>query len=113
MAYDEELAERVRGHLGDREVVEQRMFGGLAFLTGGHLGVAVSGQGGLMVRCDPADVAAYVMESGVSRMVMRGKELDGWLRVAADAVRDEASLARWVQVGQAYAAAQPPKPSST
>jgi hypothetical protein len=109
MAYDEELAERVRGHLGDHEVVEQRMFGGLAFLTGGHLGVAVSGQGGLMVRCEPTEAATHVREAGVSRMVMRGKELDGWLRVTAQAVAGEDALARWVAVGQSYAASQPPK----
>jgi TfoX/Sxy family transcriptional regulator of competence genes len=111
MAYDEELAERVRGHLGDHETLEKRMFGGLAFLTGGHMGVAVSGAGGLMVRCEPAEADRLLAEPGASRMVMRGRELDGWLRVSAEAVASEESLARWVGVGQAYAESLPPKPS--
>jgi hypothetical protein len=109
MGYDEELAERVRGHLGSHEVAEQRMFGGLAFLVGGHLGVAVSGAGGLMVRCEPADAAEYLAEPGASRMVMRGRELDGWLRVTAAAVAGEDDLARWVARGTTYAASLPPK----
>jgi TfoX/Sxy family transcriptional regulator of competence genes len=109
MAYDEELAERVRGHLGDRETHERKMFGGLAFLTNGHMGVTVSREGGLMVRCEPSDAERLLTEPGASRMVMRGKELDGWLRVTAEAVEDDAVLARWVETGQRYAEAQPPK----
>lgn len=77
MAYDEELAERIRGHLGDVPVNERRMFGGIAFLVGGNMAVAASGQGGLMVRVDPAETERLVDQDGVSRMVMRGKEMDG------------------------------------
>lgn len=109
MAYDEELAERVRGHLGDRDVPEKRMFGGLAFLVGGRMAVAVSGAGGLMVRCDPADADALLERPGASRMVMRGRELDGWLRVTDEALADEAALAAWVEVGTAYADSLAPK----
>ena len=109
MPYDDELAERIRGHLGDDAVTEQRMFGGLAFLVGGNMAVAVSGQGGLMVRVDPAQTEKLVAADGVSRMVMRGKEMDGWLRVTSDAVSSEDDLARWVQVGTAYAGTLPPK----
>ena len=83
MAYDEELAERIRGHLPDMPVTEQKMFGGLAFLVGGHMSVAASGRGGLMVRCDPAETERLVQEDGVTRMEMGGKEMDGWLRVTS------------------------------
>ena len=109
MAYDEELAERIRGLLPDVPVTEQKMFGGLSFLIGGHMSVAASGKGGLMLRCDPADTERLVAEPGASRFEMRGKEMDGWLRVAADAVADDDALQRWVDVGTTYAASLPPK----
>ena len=109
MAYDEELAERIRGLLPDLPVTEQKMFGGLAFLVGGHLAVAASGKGGLMLRCDPAESDRLVDEPGASRMVMRGREMDGWLRVTGDAVADDAALSRWVGVGTSYAATLPAK----
>ncbi|HET7430754.1 MAG TPA: TfoX/Sxy family protein [Nocardioides sp.] len=108
MAYDEGLAARIRAHLEGAPVVEQKMFGGLAFLLGGHLAVSASGRGGLMVRCAPEDTEALVGEVGVSRMEMRGREMDGWLRVSADAVADEESLGRWVERGLAYAGSLPP-----
>ena len=109
MAYDEELAERIRGLLPGVPVTEQKMFGGLAFLVGGHMAVAASGKGGLMLRCDPADTARLVSEVGVSPFEMRGKEMDGWLRVAGDAVADDEALSRWVAVGTSYAGSLPPK----
>jgi hypothetical protein len=109
MAYDEELAERIRGLLPDLEVTEQKMFGGLAFLVGGHLSVAASGRGGLMLRCDPAETERLVAEPGVSRMEMRGREMDGWLRVRADAVSSDAELGRWVEIGTSFARSLPPK----
>jgi TfoX/Sxy family transcriptional regulator of competence genes len=109
MAYDEELAERIRGLLPDIPVTEKKMFGGLAFLVGGHMAVAASGKGGLMVRCDPADTDRLVGEAGASRMEMRGREMDGWLRVSSDAVDDDTALERWVGVGTSYAQGLPPK----
>ncbi|MEZ5092493.1 TfoX/Sxy family protein [Nocardioides sp.] len=110
MAYDEELADRVRGHLeGLPDLREQRMFGGLAFLVGGHMAVAASGQGGLLLRCDPADTDRHTAEPGVDRFVMRHREMNGWLAVAASAVATEPDLERWVGVGLAYAASLPPK----
>jgi TfoX/Sxy family transcriptional regulator of competence genes len=109
MAYDEALTERIREQLPDLEVTEQRMFGGLVFLVGGHIAVAASGQGGLMLRCDPADSERLVGEPGASRMEMRGKELDGWLRVTAEAVADDEALRGWVEVGTSYAGSLPAK----
>ncbi len=109
MAYDEELAERIRGLLPAVPVTEQKMFGGLAFLVGGHMSVAASGKGGLMLRCDPADTERLVSEPGASRMEMRGRELDGWLRVTSAAVADDGDLQRWVTIGTSYAGSLPPK----
>ena len=109
MAYDQELAERIRGLLPAEPVAEKAMFGGLAFLVGGHMSVTVSRQGGLMVRCDPADTDRLLEAPGTSRMVMRGREMDGWLRVTSDAVADDEALAQWVQTGTTYAGGLPPK----
>jgi TfoX/Sxy family transcriptional regulator of competence genes len=109
MAYDEDLADRIREAIGKRDTTEKRMFGGLAFLVGGNMAVAASGQGGLMLRCDPADSDTLVAEPGASRMVMRGREMDGWLRVTTDSVADDESLRHWVDIGTTYAAGLPPK----
>jgi hypothetical protein len=107
MAYDEELADRVRELVSG--AVEKKMFGGLAFLIGGHMSVAVSGQGGLMVRCDPAQTEALLAEPGAEPFEMRGREMAGWLRVAAEAVADDEVLGQWVDVGVAHASSLPPK----
>jgi TfoX/Sxy family transcriptional regulator of competence genes len=110
MAYDEDLADRIRAEVaGEKNLTEQKMFGGLAFLVGGHMAVAASGQGGLMLRCDPDQTDALLEEPGAEPMVMRGKEMSGWLRVEADAVEDDAALARWVARGTAFARGLPPK----
>ena len=110
MAYDEQLADRVREAVdGEPGLSEKRMFGGLAFLVHGHMAVAASGQGGLMVRADPADAEALTARPGVDRVVMRGRAMDGWLRVGAETVSDDAELRRWVDVGLAAVRALPPK----
>lgn len=110
MAYDMILADRVRELLAPRrDVTERRMFGGLAFLIGGHMTVCVSGQGGLMVRVPPEETAAALEESGAEPMVMSGREVRGWLRVAAGAVEDDVVLRDWVDRGVAYGEILPPK----
>ncbi|WP_058854523.1 TfoX/Sxy family protein [Nocardia jinanensis] len=110
MAYDEELAERVRDVVGiGADVSERRMFGGLAFLFGGHMGVAVSREGGLMVRMEPAAATALVDDISVTPMVMQGRELDGWLRVTDAAVTDDRDLTAWVDRGIRFARSLPPK----
>jgi len=109
MAYDEILAGRIREHLAEREdVTEQKMFGGLAFLIGGNMAVAASGQGGLVVRCDPAATEDHIVD-GAEPMIMRGKPLTGWLRVADEGVADDAALTHWVHVGATTAASRPAK----
>jgi len=110
MAYDEDLANRLRELLADQDgVTERRMFGGLAFLIGGHLAVSASGRGGLMVRADPAESDALVARRYAERMVMRGREMDGWLRIAPEGVRTKRQLQPWVARGVAYARTLPPK----
>ena len=110
MAYDEELAERIRELVrGERSLTEQKMFGGLAFLIGGNMAVAASGQGGLLVRVDPAESDELVSHSNARPMEMRGREMAGWLRVDAGDVRTNPELARWVELGTAYARSLPAK----
>jgi hypothetical protein len=110
MAYDEELAERIRAEVaGEKNLTEQKMFGGLAFLIGGHMAVAASGQGGLMLRCDPDETEALLNEPGAQEFEMRGKSMAGWLRVTAEAVADDEALSTWVARGTSYARSLPPK----
>ncbi len=110
MAYDEALAARIREQVAGEPVVEKKMFGGLAFLLNGHLSVSASGQGGLLVRVDQADSEALLDEPGVTLMQMGERApMAGWLRVAPEAIDDEAALERWVERGLDHARSLPPK----
>jgi TfoX/Sxy family transcriptional regulator of competence genes len=110
MAYDEELADRIRALLDDRPgLTEKKMFGGLGFMVGGNMAVAASGQGGLLVRVDPEESDELVAATPARLMEMRGREMSGWLRVDTADVADDAALADWVGRGAAYAASLPPK----
>lgn len=110
MAYDEDLANRIRELIaGEPDVTEQRMFGGLAFLINGNMSVAASGQGGLMVRVDPAQSEALGGRPHAGPFEMRGRTMQGWLRVASEGVRTKRQLEPWVRRGVAYARSLPPK----
>jgi TfoX/Sxy family transcriptional regulator of competence genes len=110
MAYDEDLADRIRALIAaEPDVTEQRMFGGLAFLVGGNMSVAASGQGGLMVRIDPEDTDALVAMPHAQPFEMRGRAMQGWLRVDAEGLRTKRQLEPWVRRGVAYARSLPPK----
>ena len=110
MAYDEDLADRVRELVAkEKDLTEQKMFGGLAFLIGGNMAVAASGQGGILVRVDPAASAKLVSSTKASPMVMRGRAMDGWLRVDTEHVREKRQLAAWVKRGVTYARSLPGK----
>ena len=110
MAYDEELAHRIRELIGmDAGLTETRMFGGLAFLIGGNMAVAASGQGGLMVRVDPDEGVKLVSTTPAEMMVMKGRSMSGWLRVDTDAVGTKKQLEKWVRIGTAYAGSLPSK----
>lgn len=110
MAYDEKLADRIRDLIpDDADVTEKKMFGGLAFLVGGNMAVSASGQGGVMVRVDPAESAALVAKSNARPMEMGGRSMQGWLRVDTEDVRTKRQLERWVTLGVAYARSLPAK----
>jgi TfoX/Sxy family transcriptional regulator of competence genes len=110
MSIDEVLANRLRELLrGEAGLSEKRMFGGLAFLINGNMAVSASGQGGLLLRVDPAETAALVARPHASRFAMRGREMDGWLRVDPDGLGTKRQLEQWARTGVAYARSLPPK----
>lgn len=110
MAYDEELAERVRDLVQATDgLTEKRMFGGNAFLINGNMAVSASGQGGLLLRVDPAMTEELVAKPRAQRFEMRGREMNGWLRVDADESMPDDELAQWVQLGLTYAQSLPAK----
>ena len=109
MAYDEALADRIRTIIAAERPVEKKMFGGLAFLVGGNMSVAASGQGGLMVRVEPAETEALLKEPGAEEFEMRGRVMDGWLRVKGQVLDDDSTLRAWIDRGVAYARSLPPK----
>jgi TfoX/Sxy family transcriptional regulator of competence genes len=108
VAYDEDLAHRIREVMqGEPGVTERRMFGGLAFLINGNLAVSASSQGGLLLRVDPATTEALVRRPEAGRFVMRGRELDGWLRIDPSGLTTKRRLTAWVARGVAYARSLP------
>ena len=110
MAYDDHLANRIRELVaGESDVTEKRMFGGLAFLVGGNMSVAASGQGGLMVRIRPEDTDALLAKPHARPFEMRGREVHGWLRIDPEGLRTKRQLAPWVARGVAYARSLPAK----
>ncbi len=110
MVYDPELADRLRDLLEPEPgITEKRMFGGLAFLIDGHMSVTASREGGLLLRVDPADTERLLAEEHTGRFVMRGKPMDGWLRVDPPAIETDEQLERWAAIGVAYARTLPLK----
>ncbi len=110
MAYDEGLAQRIREQIeGTPNLAEKKMFGGLGFMVGGHMAVSAYKGGDLMIHCGKEESAAYIREPGARPMERGGKAMKGWVIVSADAVEEDADLAKWVCRGRDYAMAQPPK----
>ncbi len=110
MAYDEALAARIRGLMdGEPNLSEQKMFGGLAFLVGGNMAIAASGQGGVLVHVDPEESDRLLAATDAHEFEMRGRVMAGWLRVDPAHLGTAAKLARWVELGAAYARSLPPK----
>ncbi len=110
MAYDEDLADRIRELVGgEKGVTEKKMFGGLAFLVGGHMAISASGQGGALVRVAPEDSDRLVDSTTAELAVMRGQPMPGWLRVASADLRTKRQLQTWVGRGVGYARSLPPK----
>jgi TfoX/Sxy family transcriptional regulator of competence genes len=110
MAYDENLANRLRELLaGEEGITEKKMFGGLAFLLNGNMTVSASGQGGLLARVDPEQTDAALGRPHASLMEMRGRTMDGWIRVASDGVKTKRELESWVRRSLSYVRGLPPK----
>jgi len=110
VAYDEELAARIRALVaGEPSLTEKKMFGGLAFLVGGNMAIAASGQGGVLVRVDPAESDRLIESTNARPFEMRGRSMQGWLRVDDEDVRTKRQLAKWVELGTAYARSLPVK----
>lgn len=110
MAYDEDLANRIRELIATEPgLSEKKMFGGLAFLINSNMSVSASGSGGLLLRVDPAETETLLSKPHAHPFEMRGRVMDGWLRVDEDGVKDKRQLARWVARGVAYARSLPGK----
>ena len=110
MAYDAELADRIRELMDSTPgLTEKKMFGGLAFLIAGNMAIAASGQGGAMVRVDPEQSGALLASTTATMVEMRGRLMPGWLRVSSDDLRTDDELAPWVERGAGYAQSLPPK----
>jgi TfoX/Sxy family transcriptional regulator of competence genes len=110
VAYDEDLADRIREIVRDESsLTEKRMFGGLAFLINGNMAVSASGQGGLLLRVDPADTPTLVERPEASRFAMRGREMDGWLRIEPSGLTTKRQLKSWISRGVGYARSLPAK----
>jgi TfoX/Sxy family transcriptional regulator of competence genes len=110
MAYDEDLAQRLRELLaGEDAVTEKKMFGGLAFLLQGNMSVSASRNGGLLVRIDPADTESVLARPHTALMQMGGRTMDGWITVAPEGLQTKRELAVWVERGVTFAKTLPPK----
>jgi len=110
VAYDEDLADRIRELLApERGVTERKMFGGLAFLIGGNLAIAASGQGGALVRVDPDQTDRLVETTPATVAVMRGRPMQGWLRVGSADLRTKRQLEKWVKASTTFVASLPSK----
>jgi TfoX/Sxy family transcriptional regulator of competence genes len=110
VAYDEDLANRIRELVADGgDVTERKMFGGLAFLIGGHMAVSASGRGGLLLRVDLAETDELLAKPHAQPFEMRGRAMEGWVRVDAEGVKTKRQLERWVARGVAHARSLPPK----
>ena len=110
MAYDEALAARIRELMdGEPNLTEQKMFGGLAFLVGGNMAIAASGQGGVLVHVDPEKSDELLLTTNAEAFEMRGRVMAGWVRVGPKHLGAVTELAKWVELGAAYARSLPPK----
>jgi TfoX/Sxy family transcriptional regulator of competence genes len=110
VAYDQDLADRIRELLSEqRGVTEKKMFGGLAFLIGGNMAIAASGLGGVLVRVDPTKADRLIETTPAEAAVMRGRPMQGWLRVTSQDLRTKRQLEKWAKLGAAYATSLPPK----
>lgn len=110
MAYDEQLAARIRQLIGTEPgLTERKMFGGLAFLINGNMTIAASGQGGALMRVDPSDSQHLLDTTSARLMEMRGRQMAGWLRVDTADIQGDDELMRWIERCVTYARRLPTK----
>jgi hypothetical protein len=110
MAYDEDLADRVRAQLAPQDAVsEKAMFGGLAFLVAGNMAVGLTGGDELMVRLGPDDGDAALDEPHTRPFDMTGRPMRGWILVETAGIATDDQLGAWVARGTAFARSLPPK----
>ena len=110
MAYDEELANRIRELLQDEpDLTERAMFGGLAFLLGGNMALAANRAGGLMVRVGPENAEELLASSPATQVEMGDRTMRGWLALGRDHVRTMRQLRTWVNRGVTFTRTLPPK----
>ncbi|MGB3354486.1 MAG: TfoX/Sxy family protein [Mycobacterium sp.] len=110
MAYDVDLADRIRELLAaERGLEERAMFGGLAFLINGNMSVAVSSSGGIMVRVPPEQAERLLAREHVEPMIMAGRQTRGWVRVHSDGIKTKRQLSPWVTRGVEFARSLPAK----
>ena len=114
MAFDEELADRIRETLAESDVPldERRMFGGLAFMVRGHMTVGIVGEE-LMVRVGKDAYDAAVAQPHARPMDLTGKPMAGFVFVAPPGVDDDADLRDWVHRGLDFTGSLPPKETAS
>lgn len=109
MTYDEGLAIRLLGIVGDEDgLAEKKMFGGLAVLLGGNMAVGIYGDD-LLVRTDPGQQDMLLAEPGTRPFDMTGRPMKGWIVVDASMCAEDDDLRRWVARGVDHARSLPPK----
>lgn len=109
MAYDTDVADRIRARIGPRpELTEREMFGGIAFMINGNMAVGVSGDE-LMVRVGKEAHETAVSRNGARTFDMGARPMKGWISVSNDGYDSDADFGYWVDQGVSYAASLPAK----
>jgi TfoX/Sxy family transcriptional regulator of competence genes len=106
-AASEAMGARLRPLLEGLE--EKRMFGGLGFMLNGNMLVGTTADGALLVRVDPARMAAALVRPGARPMYMGARTMTGFVAVEPAALPDAAALAAWIAYARVYVATLPPK----
>ena len=110
MAYDEQVAGRIRKMLAARpDVHEQKLMGGLCFMVRGHMCCAVSGRGGLLIRVGPDAYPSMLGEPHAAPIEMRGRVMTCYVRVAPGGYESASGLKKWVTRATDFVATLPKK----
>jgi TfoX/Sxy family transcriptional regulator of competence genes len=110
MKPEDPLVARIRAALAPRNTIEKKMFGGTCFMLNDHM-VAGTFRGQLLARVGKDQHAAAVALPHASAMEMNGREMEGYVAVAADGTASDADLQGWVDMAARYVRTLPPKPA--